>query len=80
VTDRSAYDPVRTAVAALLAARRLSGDAWEWRVRHFDRLAGSEGLRLAIDRGAPLDEITSEWAADVAAFEALRRPYLLYPR
>ncbi len=80
VTDRSTYDPVRTAVAALLAARRLSGDAWEWRVRHFDRLAGSDGLRLAIDRGAPLDEITSEWAADVAAFEALRRPYLLYPR
>lgn len=80
VTDRSAYDPVRTAVAALLAARRLSGDAWEWRVRHFDRLAGSDGLRLAIDRGAPLDEITSQWAADVAAFETLRRPYLLYPR
>lgn len=80
VTDRSSYDPVRTAAAALLAARRLSGDAWEWRVRHFDRLAGSDGLRLAIDRGASLDEITSEWAADVAAFEALRRPYLLYPR
>lgn len=80
VTDRSTYDPVRTAVAALLAARRLSGDAWEWRVRHFDRLAGSDQLRLAIDRGAPLDEITSEWAGDVAAFEALRRPYLLYPR
>lgn len=80
VTDRSAYDPVRTAVAALLAARRLSGDAWEWRVRHFDRLAGSDRLRLAIDRGAPLDEITSEWAAGVAGFEALRRPYLLYSR
>ena len=80
VTDRSSYDPVRTAVAALLAARRLSGDAWEWRVRHFDRLAGSDGLRLAIDGGAPLDEITSEWSADVAAFEALRRPYLLYRR
>ena len=80
VTDRSTYDPVRTAVAALLAARRLSGDAWEWRMRHFDRLAGSDRLRLAIDRGAPLEEITAEWAADVAAFEALRRPYLLYPR
>ncbi len=80
VTDRSTYDPVRTAVAALLAARRLSGDAWEWRVRHFDRLAGSDGLRLAIDSGAALDEITSAWADGVAAFETLRRPYLLYPR
>jgi len=80
VTNRSTYDPVRTAVAALLAARRLSGDAWEWRVRHFDRLAGSDRLRIAIDRGAPLDDITSEWAADLAAFEALRRSYLLYSR
>ena len=80
VTDRSTYDPVRTAVAALLAARRLSGDAWEWRVRHFDRLAGSDRLRIDIDRGAPLDDITSEWAADLAGFEALRRSYLLYSR
>ncbi|WP_420633739.1 exo-beta-N-acetylmuramidase NamZ domain-containing protein [Candidatus Palauibacter sp.] len=80
VTDRAVYDPVRTAVAALLVARRLTGSAWEWREEHFDRLAGTDRLRLAIDRGASLDDIASEWAADLAAFEALSRPYLIYPR
>ena len=80
VTDRSTYDPVRTAVAALLVARRLSGSAWAWRESHFDRLAGTDRLRLAIERGAALDEITSDWAADVAAFQALARPHLIYSR
>lgn len=80
VTDRSVYDPVRTAVAALLVARRLSGPAWAWRESHFDRLAGSDQLRLAIDRGATLDEITSDWAGNVAAFQALARPHLIYTR
>ncbi len=80
VSDRSAYDPVRTAIAALLVARRLSGSQWAWREPHFDRLAGTDRLRLAIERGATLDGITAQWAADVAAFEALARPYLIYPR
>ncbi|WP_425154255.1 exo-beta-N-acetylmuramidase NamZ family protein [Candidatus Palauibacter sp.] len=80
VTDRSVYDPVRTAVAALLVARRLSGSQWSWREAHFDRLAGSDRLRLAIERGATLDDIASAWAASVAAFETLARPYLIYPR
>ena len=80
VTDRSTYDPVRTAVAALLVARQLSGSAWEWREAHFDRLAGTDRIRLAIERGAALDEITAEWAEGVAAFEALALPYRIYPR
>ena len=80
VTDRSAYDPVRTAVAALLVARRLSGPQWEWRESHFDRLAGTDRLRLAIERGAAFEDITSAWDGDVAAFEALARSYLIYPR
>ncbi|WP_419947834.1 exo-beta-N-acetylmuramidase NamZ domain-containing protein [Candidatus Palauibacter sp.] len=80
VTDRARYDPVRTAVAALLVARRLSGSAWAWREPHFDRLAGTDRLRLAIERDAAFADITSAWDGDVAAFEALARPYLIYPR
>ncbi len=80
VTDRSIYDPVGTAVAALLVARRLAGDRWEWRESHFDRLAGTDRLRHAIDRGDSLAEITAEWATGLAAFEARSRPYLIYPR
>lgn len=80
VTDRATYDPVRTAAAALVVARRLSGAAWAWRESHFDRLAGTDELRLVIERGASLDEITAGWAEGAAAFRELARPYLLYPR
>ena len=47
------YDPTEAAVAALIEARALSGDRWEWREAAIDRLAGTDGLRLAIEAGVP---------------------------
>jgi uncharacterized protein YbbC (DUF1343 family) len=79
VTDRDLYDPIVTAVAALLEARRLAGDRWEWRPTHFDRLAGTDRLRAAIDALRPLDEIVAPWAAERERFEPLRARALLYP-
>jgi len=79
VTDRRTYDPVRTGVAALIEARRLAGDRWEWNDAHIDRLAGSDRLRLAIDGGATVAEVAGAWQAPLAAFDARREPYLLYP-
>ncbi len=79
VTDRAAYDPTVTAVAALLEARRLAGGRWEWNAAHFDRLAGDGRLREAIEAGRSLDEIVAPWAAERERFEAFRAPRLLYP-
>ena len=78
VTNRTSYDPVLTAVAALIEARRLSGKAWVWNKRHFDRLAGYDGLRLAIDRGDELENIVEAWINERSEFKGLRRPYLMY--
>jgi hypothetical protein len=33
-----------------------------------------------VDAGAPADEVTGAWRAELAAFAAQRRPYLRYPR
>jgi uncharacterized protein YbbC (DUF1343 family) len=79
VTDRDTYDPVVTAVAALIETRRLASDRWEWRTEHFDRLAGTDRLRHAIDALRPLDEIVTSWAADQGRFLQLRERVLLYP-
>ena len=76
MTDASAYDPTRAAVAALIEARKLSGDRWEWNVAHIDRLAGTD--RLGIEEGASLEQLTEGWAAQVEAFEQIRGPNLLY--
>jgi len=78
VTDRARYDPVETAVAALIEARSVAGEAWVWNEEHIDRLAGSDRLRLAIDAGASLEEIVGPWAADLAGFDRRRAPYLIY--
>lgn len=78
VTDRSVYDPVRLAVAALLEITRLHPDAFAWRDAWFDGLAGGPRLRERIQAGAPLEEITRPWTAEQAAFEATRASYLLY--
>jgi uncharacterized protein YbbC (DUF1343 family) len=78
VTDRRTYDPTRTAVHLLATIAALAPDRIGWIPRHFDRLAGSPALREAIQAGRDPDEIVGGWAAARAAFEARRKPYLLY--
>lgn len=44
----------------------------------FDKLAGSQELRLALKKKTPLAEIRKQWQSDIAAFDKKRKPYLLY--
>lgn len=78
VAESSTYDAPRAAVAMLVEAYRASGDDWEWRVAHFDRLAGTDRLRLGIEAGEGIETLTSGWAAALADFKAMRTPYLIY--
>jgi uncharacterized protein YbbC (DUF1343 family) len=78
VPSTATYDAPRAAVAMLVEARRMSGDVWSWRVGHFDRLAGTDSLRLGIEAGQSADELTRGWNAALDTFRALRAPYLLY--
>ncbi|KOV91199.1 exo-beta-N-acetylmuramidase NamZ domain-containing protein [Streptomyces sp. NRRL B-3648] len=78
VTDRAAYDPVRTGIALLVTARQVwSGFAWrsdDW----IDKLTGSARVRTMIDAGAGPDEVTGAWQEELAAFRRVRKEYLLY--
>jgi uncharacterized protein YbbC (DUF1343 family) len=78
VASTSDYDAPLAGVAMLVEARRASGDRWSWTAAHIDRLAGTDALRLGIDRGLTVPELVAEWAGERAAFEALRAPYLIY--
>jgi uncharacterized protein YbbC (DUF1343 family) len=79
-TDSEVYDPTRAAVAAVIEARALSGDRWEWRVAHFDRLAGTDRVRLAIEEGRSLEDIVAPWADALTRFDPKRSAALLYAR
>jgi uncharacterized protein YbbC (DUF1343 family) len=83
VTDQAAFDPIRTAVAMLVEARKEPAFAWrvEGDTRYWiDLLTGSSRLRTMIDAGASTGEVAGAWAGELATFAARRRPYLLYSR
>ena len=78
VEDPGTYDPARAGVALLVETRRMSGDRWRWHTAHFDRLAGTDALRLGIEEGLDAGELTAGWNEQVAAFMRLRGAHLIY--
>ncbi|MEW2623094.1 DUF1343 domain-containing protein [Streptomyces sp. NPDC048106] len=78
VTDRAAYDPVRTGIALLVTARQV-WDGFAWRSDDWiDKLTGSDRVRTMIDAGADTDEVVGAWQQELAAFRRIRKEYLLY--
>ncbi|MFD9029919.1 exo-beta-N-acetylmuramidase NamZ domain-containing protein [Streptomyces sp. NPDC059567] len=78
VHDRASFDPVRTGIGLLISAKR-SWSGFAWRPDNWiDKLTGSTRVRTLIDAGADTDEVVGAWAADLAAFRAVRKEYLLY--
>ncbi|RST15461.1 DUF1343 domain-containing protein [Streptomyces sp. WAC05374] len=78
VTDREVFDPVRTGIGLLVTAKR-SWSGFAWRADNWiDKLTGSAKVRTMIDAGAGTDDVVGAWEADLAAFRAVRREYLLY--
>lgn len=73
------YDPTFAALAMIREIRAASGTRWEWRTGHFDRLSGTDRLRLGIEEGRSPEEIRRAWEGDLDAFQALRQAYLIYP-
>jgi uncharacterized protein YbbC (DUF1343 family) len=82
VTDRRTYDPIRTAIAMIVAARRLYPNDFAWRESKapywIDTLTGSDLVRKGVDGGATADQIVASWQAELKRFRAQRARYLLY--
>ena len=76
VTDRKAFEPVRTGLTALRALADLYPEHLELR-GYLSRLAGVENLHERI-REEDVDLIIAGWQEDLAAFIQLRERYLLY--
>jgi uncharacterized protein YbbC (DUF1343 family) len=78
VLDRAAFDPVRTGIALLVTAKKV-WDGFAWRSDNWiDKLTGSTQVRTMIDAGAGTDEVTGAWQDELAAFQRVRKEYLLY--
>lgn len=82
ITDPMRYRPVETGVhllAAFASGLRAKGaGALVVDAKAFDRLAGTDRLRLALARGATGADLAASWAGGVAAFERRRAEFLRY--
>ena len=77
-SDGPAYDPTLAALALLVEIRAMSGERWDWRVGHFDRLAGTDALRNALDAGGSYRDLANGWGDGLDEYVARREGYLLY--
>ncbi|HEX2717616.1 MAG TPA: DUF1343 domain-containing protein [Gemmatimonadaceae bacterium] len=85
VTEAESFRPVRTALHLLEVVRRLHPADFAWSgtnrreptMLSIDRLAGTDRARRAIEEGT-VNELVRRSDEEVAAFAALRAPYLLY--
>jgi uncharacterized protein YbbC (DUF1343 family) len=79
VTDRRAFDAIRTAIAMLVTLRQTYPSGFAWRPDNWiDDLTGSDHVRTAVDAGRSTDEIVAGWQGELAEFRALRRKCLTY--
>jgi uncharacterized protein YbbC (DUF1343 family) len=87
VTDRVAFEPVRTAVELIAEFHREDPQRYAWRQPPYeyehdkepiDILYGSDQLRQTVDSGGDVSALVDSWTADQDAFRRLRQPFLIY--
>jgi uncharacterized protein YbbC (DUF1343 family) len=87
VTDRRAFLPLRTGIAVFQACFELGGAHFAWRpdayefvtdIPAFDLLCGTDQVRLGIEAGHSLDELTRGFDQARQPFVEARGRYALY--
>ncbi len=78
VTDARAFRGVRTAVEILVAVRTIAPSQISISQSALDKDWGTDSLRRGLQDGLDVESILRRWEPGTAAFEALRRPYLIY--
>ena len=87
VTDPETFQPVRTAVSILRAARELAPREFSWskppyeyeeNLMPIDLIWGHNGLRHRIDDGATVDEVLEGVQEDLDTFKEDIRDFLIY--
>jgi uncharacterized protein YbbC (DUF1343 family) len=77
VTDGSLTRPYELGLRLIVALRKQAGFGWT-REGALDWLVGTRRVREAIERGDTVETMLNANAADLAAWERERKPFLLY--
>jgi uncharacterized protein YbbC (DUF1343 family) len=78
VADRDSIRPTQVGLELLRAIYRRHPTDFQWRKEAVDRLAGSDRLRLAVERDGGIEALLPILEEESRMFAARVRPYLLY--
>jgi uncharacterized protein YbbC (DUF1343 family) len=78
IVDRVQLRPMELGVTMLEAARSVAPRRVQLTGSTFDRLAGTDRIRTALESGTPAAQIVAAWQPELQRFRALRERYLLY--
>ncbi len=79
ITDRENFRPIETAICMLVTLLRENTPHFAFLSTHFDNLAGTDWLRLALLEGVDVDSILEHWREGVTAWAASTSEYQYYP-
>lgn len=83
VCNPDCFRPVSTSIAILATLQNLYGFEKLWRPtgtreNFFDKLYGTDKVRLALQAGESAQSISGDWQKPLAEFNSIRRHFLLY--
>lgn len=78
ITDRESFQPFWTGVKIVEALAQSYPNHFKFLASHFDRLCGTDSVRLAIEQKKDLAELQKRWQPDLDQFRADCSPILLY--
>jgi uncharacterized protein YbbC (DUF1343 family) len=76
ITDRVAFDPLRTGLALAVTLRRLYPELWE--TTSLNRLLANDKTRNGILAGNSVDQLQAAYQDELDLFKQRRQKYLLY--
>ena len=83
VADRDRFRPVATGCHLIAAVKDQWPGDFAWHIpatgiHNFDKLAGTDRLRKALDDGTDVEALTRHWDDERGEFARIRQAYLLY--
>jgi len=78
ITDRNKIDAFYTGVAIVDTIARMYPENFQWKIKHFDRLCGTDTIRRTIERQQSISELKTQWKKETQEFNKIRKKYLIY--
>ncbi len=82
ISDPQSFEPYTTGLHIMQTHMKLYPEndlfAKAGRVKMFDKVVGTDKIRLALEKGVPVDQLKDIWKTQIDNFLQIRKKYLIY--